>query len=171
MTTIEDVYNPNERNRWFYAEEGECLEVCPLNITNDLDCHISKEKTIKENLKIKHYIKFGEECPLCYEPIFYKKNAYLTDCGHSFHLSCIHSYEMANLYSLTGVFCPMCRSDMGMFTGVGEIYYNSKRGLDKLEDFWNNISYTIPTPCFNHILGLNNNCQDCINYRKCKRRV
>ena len=189
MTTIEDIYHPNERNRWFYAEEGETLEVCPLNIVDDISNHeISKvkrlylklrkngvyakfPKTVKENLKIKHYIKIGEECSICYEPIFFKKNAFLTDCGHAFHLSCIHNYEMANIYNDRGIFCPMCRSDMGMYGDCGEIYYNSKKGLDKLEDFWNNISYTIPTTCFNHILGLNNNCQDCINYRKCKRRV
>jgi hypothetical protein len=91
MTTLEDIYHPNERNRWFYAEKDECLVVCPLNIVGDISEHeISKiktlyltlknnwvrakfPKTVKENLKIKHYIKIGEECPLCYEPIWHKK--------------------------------------------------------------------------------------------------
>lgn len=189
MTTLEDIYHPNERNRWFYAKENEYLEVCPLNIVDDISAHeISKvkrihlklknkwvyttfPKTVKENLKIKHYIKIGEKCPICYEHIFFKKDAFLTDCGHSFHLSCIHSYEMANMYNDRGIFCPVCRSDMGMFGESGQIYYNSKKQLDKLEDFWNNITFIRPKLCYisdytDHILGLNNNCYNCIEYRK-----
>lgn len=188
MTTLEDIYHPNERNRWFYAEKDECLVVCPLNIVGDISGHeISKvktlyltlknnwvrakfPKTVKENLKIKHYIKIGEECPLCYEPIWHKKNAFLTDCGHAFHSSCIHSYEMANIYNDNGIFCPMCRCDMGMYGENGYIYFNSENILDKLEDFWNNISYKTPNVCCNHIKGLNKNCKDCVNYRRCFKK-
>jgi hypothetical protein len=167
MATLDNIYHPNERNRWFYQEEGKYLEVCPINIVDDMHSHLLlKEKTVEENLKVKHYIKIGEECPLCYEPILYKKNAFLTDCGHSFHLSCIHSYEMANLFR--SIYCPMCRSDMGIWGESGKIYFNSRKGLDKLEDFWNNISYERPTECLagNHIKGLNKNCERCIHYRK-----
>jgi len=179
MTTLEDIYHPNERNRWFYEEKGgDVLEVCPISIFDDISQHvISKEKTVKENLKIKHYIKIGEECPLCYEPIWYRRDAFLTDCGHSFHLSCIHSYEMANMFDdgAFGISCPMCRSDMGLYGDNGRIYFNSSKGLDKLEDFWNNIQYKRPTLCghqynpqhiSDHILGLNNRCYYCIKYRK-----
>jgi hypothetical protein len=185
MTTLEDIYHPYERNRWSYAEKDEFLIVSSLNIVGDILSHeISKvktlyltlknkrlfakfPKTVKENLKIKHYIKIGEECPLCYEAIWHKKNALLTDCGHAFHLSCIHSYEMANIYNDKGVFCPMCRCDMGLYGEIGYIYLNSENKLDKLEDFWNNISYKTPEVCRNHILGLNKNCKDCVNYRRC----
>jgi len=173
MTTIEDVYHPHERNRWFYEKEEE-LEVCPINIVDDISGHIiSKEKTVNENLKIKHYIKIGEECPLCYEPIWFKRDAFLTDCGHSFHLSCIHSYDMANIYNNgnLGVWCPMCRSDMGLYGDSGRIYFNSSKGLDKLEDFWSNIQYKIPRLCLHpteqfHIIGLKKTCFVCVDYRK-----
>jgi hypothetical protein len=185
MTTLEDIYHPYERNRWFYAEKDESLVVRPLDIVGDISGHeISKvkkllltlknkweyakfPKTVKENLKIKHYIKIGEECPLCYEPIWHKKNAFLTDCGHAFHSSCIHSYEMANIYNDYAIFCPMCRCDMGLYGENGYIYISSENRLDKLEDFWNNISYETPRVCCkNHILGLNKNCKKCVNYRR-----
>ena len=42
-------------------------------------------KTIYDNLKIKHYNKLGEICPICLEEIWSSKEEFLTDCGHIFH--------------------------------------------------------------------------------------
>ena len=184
MATLENIFNPYERNRWHYIEDGEFLEVCPVIICNmDGNHEISKTKeiyvwkkknkivtkTIEENLKIKHYIKIGEECPICYDPIFHKNNAYLTECGHSFHKSCLMNYDYANHLVLKGIiWCPMCRGDMGLYGDSTEIYCNSKNDLDKLEDFWNNKQYKTPQACssYNHFVGFNKNCYECIRFRK-----
>jgi hypothetical protein len=127
------------------------------------------KKSVYDNLKIKHYIKIGEECPICLEPIFYKSNAYLTPCGHSFHVECIHKHDYTKFLSDYGsASCPMCRQDIGIYDDSKRIYFNNSNGLDKLEDFWKIIKFKLPTPCKNwdHCIGFNKNCIDCIEYRK-----
>ena len=72
MTTLEDIYHPNERNRWFYAEKDECLVVCPLNIVGDISEHeISKIKTLYLTLHL-----FSFKTPILYENITICKNYY-----------------------------------------------------------------------------------------------
>ena len=192
MTTLDNIFNPYERNRWYYADKEGNLEICPINICYESgDQEISKTKTIYkthiikgrsrfisknvpktvyENLKVKHYIKISEECPICYDPIIHKRDAYLTDCGHSFHLSCINAYYYKNYFEKEGnIWCPICRSDIGTFDGLKNIYCNSNNRLDKLEDFWNTMSYEIPRACgYDHFTGLNDSCIECLEYRKCK---
>jgi len=133
---------------------------------------IITKNTVKDNLQIKHYIKIGEECPICYEKILHKSNAYLTKCGHSYHYSCIQHYydkDYNNIYS-----CPLCRQKSAS-NDIKSVYYNSNNILDRLEDFWNNIDKTIPEKCYNYIdkkkinihnLGMNKHCIECIKYRK-----
>ena len=185
MATLDNIFNPYERNRWYYAEEGESLDVCPISL-----CYLSGSqdisktqtiyskrimkvvpKTVHENLKIKHYIKIGEECPICYNAIIQKRDAYLTECGHSFHLSCIYNYYYKNYLEKEGlIWCPICRQDMGDYSDLKKMYCNSKNIFDTLDDFWNTMEYEIPRDCnYNHFTGLNNNCTRCIEYRKCKK--
>ena len=66
-------------------------------------------------MKIKHYIKFGEECPICYEPIHSKTSAYLNNCGHSFHRECIHKWALASITSNDDRSCPKCRENIGFY--------------------------------------------------------
>ena len=185
MTTLEDIFNPLDRNAWKYADKDENLTVYPFEICCGGYGRISKTKTeyikptykalivsksVKENLKIKHYIKIGEECSICYEPIYYKSNAFLTDCGHSFHTSCINEWI---IFSCLAGKCPVCRQDMGYF----EIQrYSIKNRLDKLEEFWLNKDTTVPSLCdgfreFDHLSGTNKYCNNCIKYRKCKKMI
>lgn len=171
MTTLEDIFTPIERNSWiYYAFDDYCNDtiiVYPIQI--GFRDRISKSnyknefKTLKENLSIKHYIKIGEECSICYEEINKKNNAYLTDCGHCFHMNCINKWITKTW--LNGR-CPICRKDIG----DSDIYqrYNNKRLLDSLEDFWINIDNIIPEMCndLNHFKGMNKYCNHCLLYRK-----
>ena len=48
-----------------------------------------------------------KECPICYDEIDEKKNCVTTECGHTFHCSCLMKNSAVN-----GFGCPMCRSVM-----------------------------------------------------------
>lgn len=128
-------------------------------------------KTIMENLKIKHYLKIGETCSICFDEIWRRKEAYLTDCGHSFHLKCIIDYDYMNCFKKLGVFCPLCRNDMGNYIDIRDKYKFSRNNLDILEDFENNIKLRIPKICFDYNEGrfnthfYGNRYKDCIYCR------
>jgi hypothetical protein len=110
-------------------------------------------KNIIENLKIKHYLKIGETCSICLDEIYRRKDAFLTDCGHSFHLKCIINYDYKNSFEKLGVFCPLCRSDMGNYLDFRDKYKYSRNGLDILEDFETNIHLKLPNICYNYDEG------------------
>lgn len=105
-------------------------------------------KTIIENLKVKHYIKIGDTCPICYDKINHKRNAFLTDCGHSFHYDCIIDYDYNNSFEEKGVYCPMCRSDMGLYYDLKDKFKESKNTLDILQDFEMNYKTKLPKVCY-----------------------
>lgn len=107
------------------------------------------KKSILENLKIKHYINIGETCSICFNQIWKKKDAFLTDCGHSFHLKCIINYDYFNSFNKLGVFCPICRNDMGNYNDLKDKYKKSINYLDILDDFETNINLKLPKICFN----------------------
>jgi len=114
--------------------------------------HRKVRKTIIENLQIKHYIKIGETCPICYDEIIHKNNAFLTDCGHAFHYDCIINYDFKNSFTNTGIYCPICRSDMGLYENLKD---NDE--LNDLENFEINIKKKLPKVCFDiHRLKYNN---------------
>jgi len=115
-------------------------------------------KDITENLKIKHYIKIGEECPICYDKILHRKHAFLTDCGHAFHYKCIIDYDYINTFTKNGIYCPLCREDMGYYDDMKDRYKDSSDKFDKLEDFETNIKLKFPKICYDiYELGSNNN--------------
>jgi hypothetical protein len=47
------------------------------------------------------------ECPICYDEIIASKNCVTTECGHTFHCSCLMKNSVTNGFS-----CPMCREKM-----------------------------------------------------------
>jgi hypothetical protein len=65
------------------------------------------------------YIKFGELCSICFEPITNRKNAYYTECEHIMHKTCITAYynstynkrEYGHSYNWN-ISCPICRTDL-----------------------------------------------------------
>ena len=47
------------------------------------------------------------DCPICYESINPAKNCVTTECGHSFHTSCLLKHTAFNGYG-----CPYCRTEL-----------------------------------------------------------
>ena len=48
-----------------------------------------------------------EDCPICYEIINAQNNCATTECGHSFHTSCLLKHTAFNGYG-----CPCCRTQL-----------------------------------------------------------
>ena len=186
--TLDDIYHCDERNRWLYDDFA--WDVYPLGIgesrLNKYTCKYTKDKKniIKtrkstiQNLNQKNYIRIGEECPICYDSIVNKKQAFLTYCGHSFHYECIQNYYHSNYNKLE--WCPICRQDTCCSGRLKQQYANdSNNKMDKYENFWNEINILIPEKCYTrindnyyediHNLGMDKNCIKCINYRTCIR--
>lgn len=181
MATAEDVLYLYERNSSYYFncyQKGK-IEECPNFWCNECFC-FSKQKvlpltignnSIKCNFNRKCYIKPGEECPICFESILNKSNAYLTCCGHSFHKSCIFkAMETKWKQKYSGKFCcPICRTSLGM--DLHEINFRYKEDsniLDNLENFWYSINYVLCQPCsygWDHSIGFDKNCRSCLKYR------
>ena len=179
MSTAEDVFHLYERNK--NKEYNDCIKLCkpcPNLFGNDCCCESLDpvlpvtigEQFIRCKLKVKSYIKFGEDCPICFDPIKHKANAYLTGCGHSFHRKClfdtIHAKWQVKPFSTLK--CPMCRSTLG-YPEMFERYiytYNRYNSLDRLEDFWICKEFRMPEFCASgkHYLGMNKKCKRCINY-------
>jgi hypothetical protein len=126
-----------------------------IYLTDDIMRHKIK-RNILDNLKVKHYIKIGDECPICYEQICNRKKAFLTDCGHSFHYKCIIDYDYKNIFTKNGVYCPLCRDDMGYYDDMKDRYKDSNNIFDKLDDFELNMKLKFPKMCYN-LNSLNSN--------------
>lgn len=128
-------------------------------------------KTALENLQTKHYIKIGEECPICYEQIVHKRTAYLSNCGHAFHYKCIVDYDYHRSLSccpknILELQCPMCRQNMGYYPELKNKYIYGCSKLDKLEDQNNTLHFTNPKMCYvcHNVKGFNNTCDRCKLY-------
>lgn len=153
---MEDIYNLYE-----YANVDKTNLILPIKMGND---------EMHPRLNTKMYIKPFENCPICYDDIIRKSDAYLSVCGHGFHKKCIFkAYEAKQLGKKCSVFrCPCCRTSLG--TDVEEInekynlFNDEMNGLDVLENFWIKKDYTMPLICNNHYLGMNKNCPNCKKY-------
>jgi hypothetical protein len=182
MPTLEDVFYLFVRNSRYYHDchskknVENCNErynakpaVLPFTIGNQcLPC----------DYKIKCYVKPTDECPICYDKIMTKMNAFITDCGHHYHKKCLLKY-MENKWLSTRYTsvarCPMCRCSLGhpvfmrrYSSNYYDYQYKDDNMLDKLEDFWLTIEYNLPHFCTNgyeHYLGLRKECFICESYR------
>lgn len=168
--TLDDVYHDYDRKN-------------KIKISSDMqgDNKISKtmmlynprrkiKKTIIDNLAVKHYIIIGETCPICYENIDNRKNAYLTDCGHVFHYSCIINYDYCiskNNLNNHSICCPSCRQYMGNYNYIKDKYNYSRNEIDKLDDFEMNIKIMVPTVCFNYHQFKYNNHFHIMKFNNC----
>jgi len=122
----------------------------------------NKKYTSKDKL----YIKIMDECPICLEMITSKRNAYLTDCGHAFHKTCMHKLVFQNINAS----CPMCRN----VHGIGPINLfsdESHRFVNKNDDFEFCGEFKYPKLCYEcwKIEGWDFNkhisCEQCIKFR------
>ena len=187
MSTLEDIFYLYERNSRYYHDCNlkNSIEECNDSWSNECYCHLKQEVkpfTIGDqdmpcDLKIRCYIKPGDECPICYESIMMKSSAFITNCGHHFHKKCLFNYIqskwLSSSYASTAR-CPMCRCSLGHPDFVQRyranyFSYNYKNDneLDKLEDFWISKDYKLPTFCSNsydHYLGCDKSCFMCKYY-------
>ena len=194
MTTTDDIFWIYERNSYIYSvcEETKNDKTCKNDYHEDSNCKecFCHSEAIVHPIMIgyiwtpcrmnkKSYIKIGEECPICMEPIIHKKNAYLTCCGHSFHRKCILKLNETNgLNDFTQLTCPICRDHQGSYEENNRYGYNTKNGLDKLEEFSINKDYQSCEICDfsdlksgkNHYVGMNKNCHRCQTYRQTGRK-
>lgn len=189
MSTAEDVFYLYERNssHYYNCHETGNIENCNYGYTKECYCHLKQDVlplTIGDqhspcNLKIRCYIRPGDECPICYEQILTKSSAFITCCGHQFHKKCMFKYIQSKWLSISYTStarCPMCRCSLGHPEFVQRykasyfnISYKNDNELDKLEDFWISCDYKLPSFCSNgydHYLGMNKECFCCLNYRE-----
>lgn len=185
--TLDDIYYCDERmfsKYYLYVfmplKIGESQLDRYSRYNNKNKKEITRKSTI-QNLNQKHYIRIGEECPICYDTIIYKKDALLTNCGHIYHHECIQNYYNCNYNKFRN--CPMCRQNVGLFYNHNKKCYISRSNysnkIDICENFWNNINTFFPDKCYTYINrnrienihneGMNKNCVKCIQYRSCKK--
>jgi hypothetical protein len=175
MSTAEDVFYLYERNSLIYKNKSNDDEnykqvILPYTIGDqDTPC----------KLKIKCYIRPGEECPICIDKIQTKSSAFLTNCGHSFHKECLFN-SIKSKWSTSGYTsvarCPMCRCSLGHPDFIQRYKasyftepYRDDNEIDKLEDFWLSKDYKLPFYCSNsydHYLGCERTCFSCKEYRE-----
>jgi hypothetical protein len=180
MSTLEDVFYLFERNSRYYYTCKKCHDYeCNCYEKPDILPFTIGDQTASCDLKVKCYIKPGDECPICYDPIMTKSSAFITDCGHSFHKKCLFkSMEtkwLSTAYS-SNARCPMCRNSLGhpefiqrYRSSYFSYKYKNDNKLDQLEDLWLSIDYKLPNFCSNkydHYLGLSKACQICKSYRE-----
>ena len=165
MSTSEDIFWLYERPT-NYNKNMEYNCVNPFTIGN---------QNIPCSFKRKTYIRPGEVCPICIDPILKKSEAYLTCCGHSFHKLCIFKcFESKSMNKYASNFkCPVCRKNQGMDMDDINYRYDAMSGsLDEVENFNIRNKYMRAEQCpsnYNHYLGMNQNCSKCIKYRKTGR--
>lgn len=140
----------------------------------------NKKKTLYKFLNNKNYIKFGEECSICYEKIFSKNNCILTTCHHAFHKTCLTKNicfnYLNNEYNCYN--CPICRNkikddimyNIHKYRTVSSDYFDDDY-LYNLDNFWIDFENILPEKCddCDKYLGTNKYCGVCIEYRKCVR--
>jgi len=147
------------------------------------DSNIAHEKDV-DNLKvlkkkdfcIKKYLISGDECPICYENIMTRKDAFILQCGHAFHFSCLEKNKNYSDDNYCGK-CPMCRFEYNLRYGHKDSSfryfiaddYIEPNYIDMLTDFWNMNDVIVPKLCLEsntkHYIGMKDNCEYCEDYR------
>lgn len=184
MSTAEDVFHIYERNSKLYFTCKEWKH-CPTQFNRCCYCSENMEirpftignQDKKCTFNNKCYVRPGDECSICYEPILTKRTSFLTDCGHSYHRKCLFAYIQNKWQSsscISVVKCPLCRRSIG--EQVFQSRYRSSyflggtenvHGLDRLEDFWLCHEFNLPEFCrnkYNHYLGFSSTCKTCNLY-------
>ena len=172
----EDVFSLYERNRSHH--NGYCL-TC-TDETNQCECESKHavypicigEQDIPCRFHVRNYIKIGDDCPICFDSITHKIDAYITGCGHSFHRKCLFNVFHARWKQrpFSQIKCPLCRCGLGCPDLFQRYNYCTSSSLDILENFWMSKDYMMPEfcPLFGdnpHYLGMHTDCGYCTRYR------
>jgi hypothetical protein len=177
MTTTDDIFWLYERNKSIYSDcikqKKQCInlieDVCYCSYNDVVQPIIIGDKYVEYRYKVKSYIKIGDECPICMDPIIYKINAYITGCGHSFHRNCLFKVFETKWKNkaYSSLKCPICRASQGFPDMLSRYNTNDNNNeLDILENFWITKDYQMGTFCnTKHYLGMKKDCLKCIKYR------
>lgn len=184
MLSLDDanIFWMYERNRTVYYRCSD-ITTCPTRWIKECFCHcydtlrpITIGYTwVPPDLSVRSYIKWGEICCICFDPIWHKRTALLTECGHAYHRGCMQTmYEIGVSTNKHYDFCcPMCRKNLGISPQLRR-YNNWYNSLDRLEDFWTNGDISLCIVCntsreigvtTTHHLGMRNDCAKCRKYR------
>lgn len=189
MSTAEDVFYLYERNSRYYHDcsQNGNLDTCKDCWSNECYCHLKQDvfpftigdQYVPCSIKVRCYIRPGDACPICCDPILTKSSAFITGCGHHYHKKCLFKYMETKWNStryLSPIRCPMCRCCLGHPELVQRyrasyfgINYKNDNEIDKLEDFWISCEYKLPSFCSNgydHYLGISKDCFCCKEYRE-----
>lgn len=147
LTLDNIIYDDKNKQKICGDNQGD-NGIAKYNYFYDGEYKYKIKRDIIDNLKIPHYIKIGTECPICYESIYTRNNAFLTDCGHSFHYSCIINYDYKNSFNNNGINCPICRQDMGNYYDLND-------------------NFKLPKICYNLYLNQFNSHFHRMNYFNC----
>jgi len=178
MSTSEEVFYLYERNKKIVYNSCSNLECCPNNYDNTCYCdstdpvlpNVIGDTEFPCRLNVRIYIKHGEECSICLEPITSKSNAQLTSCGHPFHKTCLHKVFQIKWASKRKtpclLNCPMCRQRV-IEPEFEKYDFYSDNAFDKLENFWITKNFQTPKFCFSkkHYIGMKASCTQCNEYR------
>lgn len=139
-----------------------------MNLSTEI--HNTNMKSIKKDFSCKKYIRANDECAICYETIATRKNAFLLECGHSFHFSCLVTNQHYSDNNYCGK-CPMCRHEyiLGfLHKNISLKCIDDEKYMDMIDNFWMNIKLIAPKICTEgntkHYKGMNKNCEYCIEY-------
>jgi hypothetical protein len=153
------------------------------NVVENINCygfssgHRFKKRLIKykeevlDYLKIPRYINPNSDvCCVCLEGIISKSNAYITNCGHKFHKTCL--YDCSNHDDEMN--CPYCRCEGAISNSIGSIiedfeYPQSFMGSDVI-----GVSRTVSLlndwdPSIGHLL-IDSVCNRCFQRNRIKYR-
>ena len=154
-----------------------CCDDYLANITDVFSNNLCRSDHYVVNaLQHKRFIKETDHCSICMANIGTVNDAYLTDCGHTFHNRCLSNYShflQFNKHELT-LSCPLCRTKLGAPQFHGSHYYSEWgrdfNGFDEIENMSNPNNFNdMVHICHDannksHYLGNNKNCVSCQNY-------
>lgn len=115
---IHDLDEEQKHKRYIelLGKQKNDVELSLHSITSHYYVHLYDSKS---KLFTIPYIKIGEPCMICLEPILNRKNAYCTECGHKIHKTCITDYYNSTYNNKRNghkhnwkINCPICRSSL-----------------------------------------------------------
>lgn len=160
--TVEDVY-------CLYCNYEEEDIIITTNSIGRIDTPLA--------FKFKRYVNPKVDiCIICMNCVASKSNCYLTECGHTFHKTCLSNYfhHIQLKYHPHNLKCPLCRANLGYpeFHQKYNYFHPAFNSLDLIENIndslliTNDLLHICRKGNQSHYLGLNNDCQSCLYYRK-----
>ena len=178
--TLEDIFCLNDVYENMYNDCLLCTGQCNCRYDKLVMPSTISRRDATTSLNHKSYISPTESCTICLNIISHKSNAYLTDCGHTFHRNCLSNYfQFIKLRDNSNLKCPMCRTNLGYpdFYDKYNLFNKNANGFDLIENLHvsnnannaNNTNNNMLHICnglnTKHYTGMKKNCAKCVSYR------